>query len=35
VNPNILGGMIVRAGDRVLDGSVKGSLERMRSQLLM
>ena len=34
VNADLLGGMIVRSGDRVLDGSVRGSLERMRNQLL-
>lgn len=33
VNPNILGGLIVRVGDRVLDGSVAGKLENMRQSL--
>lgn len=30
VNPTILGGLIVRVGDMVLDGSVAGKLENMR-----
>lgn len=30
VDPSILGGLIVRVGDRVLDGSVAGRLENMR-----
>ena len=30
VDPSILGGLIVRVGDRVLDGSVSGRLENMR-----
>ncbi len=30
VDPSILGGLIVRVGDRVLDGSVAGKLENMR-----
>jgi F-type H+-transporting ATPase subunit delta len=34
VNQDIVGGLIIRVGDRVLDGSVKGSLEKIRSQLL-
>jgi F0F1-type ATP synthase membrane subunit b/b' len=33
VDPEILGGLVVRAGDRVLDGSVAGRLEGMRSSL--
>lgn len=30
VDPSILGGLIVRVGDRVIDGSVAGQLENMR-----
>lgn len=33
VDPNILGGLIVRVGDKVLDGSVAGQLEEMRQNL--
>jgi ATP synthase F1 delta subunit len=33
VNPNILGGLVVRVGDKVLDGSVAGQLENMRQNL--
>lgn len=33
VDPDILGGLIVRVGDRVLDGSVAGKLENMRQGL--
>jgi F-type H+-transporting ATPase subunit b len=33
VDPNILGGLIVRVGDKVLDGSVSGQLESMRQSL--
>ncbi len=35
VMPELLGGMIVQIGDRVLDGSVQTKLERMRNQLLV
>jgi F-type H+-transporting ATPase subunit delta len=34
VAPGILGGVIVRMGDTVIDGSVRGNLERLREQLL-
>jgi len=34
INPDILGGVIVRMHDTVLDGSVRGNLERLREQLL-
>lgn len=34
VDPDILGGVVVRLGDRVLDGSVKRKLTRLRRQLL-
>ncbi|MEK6221814.1 MAG: F0F1 ATP synthase subunit B [Chloroflexota bacterium] len=30
VDPSILGGLVVRVGDKVLDGSVSGKLETMR-----
>ncbi len=33
VNPAILGGLIVRVGDKVLDGSVAGKLEALRQSL--
>ena len=34
VKPEILGGVIVRAGDTIYDGSLRRRLERMRRQLL-
>jgi len=34
VNEEILGGLIIKVGDRVLDSSVRGSLEQMRGYLL-
>lgn len=33
VDPAILGGLVVRVGDKVLDGSVAGKLESMRQSL--
>jgi len=33
VDPNILGGLVVKVGDKVLDGSVSGQLEVMRERL--
>jgi F-type H+-transporting ATPase subunit delta len=33
VDPSILGGIVVRLGDRLIDGSVRGRLERLRSKL--
>jgi F-type H+-transporting ATPase subunit b len=33
VDPNILGGLVVKVGDKVLDGSVAGQLEFMRGRL--
>lgn len=33
VDPQVLGGLIVRAGDRVIDGSVVGQLERLERSL--
>ncbi|MBI2843020.1 MAG: ATP synthase F1 subunit delta [Armatimonadetes bacterium] len=34
VNPSIIGGIIVRIGDTVMDGSVTGHLRRMREEFL-
>ena len=34
INPNILGGIIVRIGDRVMDGSVRRRLGILRSRML-
>jgi F-type H+-transporting ATPase subunit delta len=33
VDESLLGGLIVRVGDRLIDGSVRGRLERLRHQL--
>jgi F-type H+-transporting ATPase subunit b len=33
VDPRILGGLVVRVGDRVTDGSAAGQLERLRQSL--
>ena len=33
VDPSLLGGLVVRVGDRLIDGSVRGRLERLRGQL--
>lgn len=33
VDPSILGGLVVRLGDRLIDGSVRGRLQRLRSRL--
>jgi sulfur transfer complex TusBCD TusB component (DsrH family) len=33
VDPRILGGLLVRVGDRVVDASVSGRMEAMRSSL--
>jgi F-type H+-transporting ATPase subunit b len=33
VDPNILGGLVIRLGDKVLDGSVAGKLEGLRQSL--
>ncbi len=34
VDPDILGGVLVRFNDNVLDGSVRGTLERLREHML-
>jgi F-type H+-transporting ATPase subunit delta len=34
VDPDLLGGVVVTIGDRILDGSVKGRLEKIREDLL-
>jgi F-type H+-transporting ATPase subunit delta len=34
VDPSLLGGLVVRVGDRLIDGSVRGRLERLRNQLV-
>jgi F-type H+-transporting ATPase subunit delta len=34
VDPTLLGGLVVRVGDRMIDGSVRGRLERLRNQLV-
>jgi len=34
VNPNLIGGAIVRADDRVIDGSVKSRLQRLAASLI-
>ena len=33
-DPGLLGGLTVRVGDELMDGSVRGRLERLRNQLL-
>ena len=33
VDPSILGGLVIKVGDKVLDGSVSGKLENLRSNL--
>ncbi|MEO8425413.1 MAG: ATP synthase F1 subunit delta [Actinomycetota bacterium] len=34
VDPNLLGGLVVQVGDRLIDGSVRSRLERLRNQLV-
>ena len=33
VDPSILGGLVIKVGDKVLDGSVAGKLEGLRQNL--
>ena len=33
VDPAILGGLVIRVGDKVVDGSVAASLEELRQNL--
>ncbi|MDZ7788289.1 MAG: ATP synthase F1 subunit delta [Halofilum sp. (in: g-proteobacteria)] len=33
VDPSLIGGAVIRAGDLVIDGSLKGRLERLTSRL--
>ena len=33
VDPDLIGGIVVRIGDSLIDGSVRGRLERLRNQL--
>lgn len=33
VDPNLIGGAVVRSGDLLIDGSLKGRLERLRTEL--
>lgn len=35
IDPAILGGVVVRMQDTIIDGSVRGTLERLREQLIM
>ena len=34
VDESLLGGLVVRVGDRLIDGSVRGRLERLRNRLI-
>jgi F-type H+-transporting ATPase subunit delta len=34
VDPSLIGGLAVRLGDRLIDGSVRGRLERLRNRLV-
>jgi F-type H+-transporting ATPase subunit delta len=33
VDPSLLGGAVIRAGDEVIDGSIKGRLQRLATEL--
>jgi F-type H+-transporting ATPase subunit delta len=34
IDPDIIGGIIVRVGDQVIDGSVRNKLEKLRTRLI-
>jgi F-type H+-transporting ATPase subunit delta len=34
IDPDILGGIVVRVEDRILDGSIRGQIERLKAQML-
>jgi len=34
-DPRLIGGLVVRVGDRVMDGSIRRRLEDMRQDLVM
>ena len=34
IDPSLIGGLTVRVGDRLMDASVRGRLERLRDQLV-
>jgi F-type H+-transporting ATPase subunit delta len=34
IDPALIGGLTVRVGDRLLDASVRGRLQRLRGELL-
>lgn len=34
INPDLMGGIVIHAGDLVIDGSVRGQLERLRANLI-
>ena len=33
VDPSLLGGMVVRVGDEVIDGSTRGKINRLRTDM--
>ncbi len=33
IDPSLLGGAVIRAGDQVIDGSIKGRLQRLATDL--
>ncbi len=35
IDPNILGGAIIRAGDWVVDGSVRAKLEKLKQEVIL
>ncbi len=34
LDPELIGGMVIKSGDRLIDSSIKGSLQKMAAQLL-